>query len=65
MNITTVVTSAMPTNQATKNETLLIRARPLNNISITAAMGIGLIAIPTAKPSVSPIAAPISWLVRL
>ena len=60
MSSTTVVTSAMPATQATMNETLLMRARPLNSIRITAAMGIGLIAMPTAYPSVAPIASPIS-----
>ncbi len=48
MRTTTVVARAIPATHANMNETLLTRARPLNSIRITAAIGIGLTAIPTA-----------------
>jgi hypothetical protein len=48
----------MPSNQPIMNPTLVPFARGDSNIKITAMIGIGLMAMPTAKGRISPITEP-------
>ena len=55
---TTSPTPRRPTIQPTRKEILLAVADRENSIKMTAMIGTGLIATPTANPRISPIAAP-------
>ena len=52
-------TMTMPTTHPNRNARLFARARPENSIRITAMIGIGLAATPTANGRTSPIVCPI------
>jgi hypothetical protein len=61
-SVNTMMATTMPANQPIMNPTLAPFARGDSNIKITAMIGMGLIAMPTANGRISPITDPIAFL---